>query len=190
MARGFPQLFLNKRILSYICCSPAWGLKSNKEKFCDWQRFVLFHLLEVPRNPVLVPMSTGTTWMMCTCFEINEIFNFFMRKIQSELFRKSTCVTILLFACFGTDKSHSHLSGLKLCLNSDSDSIRKTGGCYCRASRSYEQPLDREQQLAMKLLNRYKTVVFHCKRYFHPVYLMELILWYQQAVAIDCSNLF
>ena len=83
---------------------------------------MLFHLLEVPRNPVLVPMSTGTTWMMCTCFEINEIFNFFMRKIQSELFRKSTCVTILLFACLGTDKSHSHLSGLKLCLKSDSDS--------------------------------------------------------------------
>ena len=64
---------------------------------------------------------------------------------------------------------------------------RKTGSCYCRASRSYEQPLDREQQLAMKLLNRYKTVVFYCKRYFYSVYLIELILWYQQAVAIDCS---
>ena len=46
----------------------------------------------------------------------------FRMKIQSEVFRKSTCVTILLFACLGTDKSHSHLSGLKLCLNSDSDS--------------------------------------------------------------------
>ena len=66
-----PLLLLNKCILS-------WGLKDNfeKEKFCDWYRYVLFHLLEVPRNPVLVPMSTGTTWMMCTCFEINEIFNF------------------------------------------------------------------------------------------------------------------
>ena len=46
----------------------------------------------------------------------------FRMKIQSELFRKSTCVTIVLFACLGTDKSHSHLSGLKFWANSDSDS--------------------------------------------------------------------
>ena len=38
----------------------------------------------------------------------------------------------------------------------------------------------------MQLSNRYKTVVFYCHRYFYSVYLMELILWYQQAVAIDC----
>ena len=73
-----PRLLLNKCILSYIFVHPPEGSRTilKTKSFCDWYRFVLFHLLEVPRNPVLVPMSTGTTWMMCTCFEINEIFNF------------------------------------------------------------------------------------------------------------------
>ena len=78
VARGFPPTFSQQMYFKLYLCSPVWGLKNNfeKEKFCDGHRFVLFHLLQVPRNPVLVPMSTGTTWMMCTCFEINEIFNF------------------------------------------------------------------------------------------------------------------
>ena len=117
-------LILNKWILSNICLFHLpEGSQPISKKILRLAGICIFHLFEVPRDPVLVPMSTGTTQMMCTCFEINEIFNFFMRKIQSELFRKSTCVTILLFACFGTDKSHSHLSGLKLWANSDSDSM-------------------------------------------------------------------
>ena len=68
-------LILNKWILSNICLFHLpEGSQPISKKILRLADICIFPLFEVPRDPVLVPMSTGTTQMSCTCFEKYSIF--------------------------------------------------------------------------------------------------------------------